>query len=99
MLASGTQDRGFTLDRSRRIFSGWKNPQHAFLWKGSKIICLMSQLWGMKKNPALFGNYEIAGKIPQFLPSLAERVVCLLVHSASSGEGRSLQGRGYNTLT
>jgi hypothetical protein len=27
MLASGTQDRGFF---------GRKNPQHAFLWKGSK---------------------------------------------------------------
>jgi hypothetical protein len=33
----------------------------------------------MKKNPALFGNYEIAGKTPYFLPSLAECVVCLLV--------------------
>jgi hypothetical protein len=29
MLASGTQDRGFKPDRSRRIFSGVKNPQRA----------------------------------------------------------------------
>jgi hypothetical protein len=29
MLASGTQDRGFKADRSRRIFSGVKNPK---LW-------------------------------------------------------------------
>jgi hypothetical protein len=29
MLASGTQDRGFAPDRSRRIFPCWKNPQHA----------------------------------------------------------------------
>jgi hypothetical protein len=28
-------------------FSGWKNPQHAFLWRGSKIIFPMSQLWDM----------------------------------------------------
>jgi hypothetical protein len=28
-------------------FSGWKNPQHAFRWRESKIICPMSQLWGM----------------------------------------------------
>jgi hypothetical protein len=35
MLASGTQDRGFAPDH------------HAFLRRGSKTICLMSQLWGM----------------------------------------------------
>jgi hypothetical protein len=31
-----------------------ENPQHAFLRRGSKIMCPMSQLWGMLKNPALF---------------------------------------------
>jgi hypothetical protein len=46
MLASGTQDRGFAPDRSRRIFPAGKNPQHAFLRRGSIIICPMSQLWG-----------------------------------------------------
>jgi hypothetical protein len=60
MMGSGTQDRGFA-------------PQHAFLRRGSKIICPMSQLWGMKKNPALFVNYEIAGQIP-LVPSFASRV-------------------------
>jgi hypothetical protein len=29
VLASGTQDRGFAPDRSRRIFHNGKNPQHA----------------------------------------------------------------------
>jgi hypothetical protein len=32
MLASGTQDRGFAPDRSRRIFPAGKNPQHAVLY-------------------------------------------------------------------
>jgi hypothetical protein len=70
MLASGTQDRGFAPDLSRRIL---KNPQHAFLRRGSKRICPMSQLWGMLKNPALFENSEIAGQI-RLVPSFASRV-------------------------
>jgi hypothetical protein len=39
MLASGTQVYGFKPGR--------KNPQHAFLQKGSKAVCLMSQICGM----------------------------------------------------
>ena len=46
MLASGTQVCGFKPGRSRWIFRG-KNPQHAFLRRGSKRICPMSQLCGM----------------------------------------------------
>jgi hypothetical protein len=46
MLASGTQDRG----RSRRIFFGRKNSQHAFLRKGSKVVCPMLML----KNPKIY---------------------------------------------
>ena len=37
MLAFGTQVRGFKAGRSRRDFSGRKNPQHAFLRKGSRL--------------------------------------------------------------
>jgi hypothetical protein len=44
MLASGTQDRGF----------GRKNPQHAFLRKGSKAVCPMSQICDMSKNPTTY---------------------------------------------
>jgi hypothetical protein len=29
------------------FFGHPKNPQYALLWRGSKIICPMSQLWGM----------------------------------------------------
>jgi hypothetical protein len=36
VLAFGTQVRGFKPGRSRRIFQGEKNPQHAFLRRGSK---------------------------------------------------------------
>jgi hypothetical protein len=49
-LVVGTQDRGFAPDRSRLIFSGEKNPQHAFLRKGSKAACPMSQICDMSKN-------------------------------------------------
>jgi hypothetical protein len=38
MLASGTQDRRFKPGQSHRIFSGVKNPKHAFLRKGSKAV-------------------------------------------------------------
>jgi hypothetical protein len=34
-------------------FFGRKNPQHAFLRKGSKAVCPMSQICGMLKNPAI----------------------------------------------
>jgi hypothetical protein len=53
MLDSGTQDRGFSPGRSRRIF-GRKKPQHAFLRKESKAVCPMSQICGMSKNPIIY---------------------------------------------
>jgi hypothetical protein len=46
-LAFGTQVRGFKPDRSRRIFQGEKNPQRAFLRKGSKTVGPMSFIYGM----------------------------------------------------
>jgi hypothetical protein len=48
MLASGTQDRGFAPGQRR------KNPQHAFLRKGSKAVCPMSQICGMLKSPIIY---------------------------------------------
>ena len=42
VLAFGTQVRGFKPGRSRRIFRGEKNPQHAFLRRGSKAVSPMS---------------------------------------------------------
>ena len=41
VLAFGTQVRGFKPGRSRRFF-GRKNPQCAFLRRGSKAVGLMS---------------------------------------------------------
>jgi hypothetical protein len=46
VLAFGTQVRGFKPGQSRRIFKGEKNPQHAFLRRGSKAVCPMSQIFG-----------------------------------------------------
>jgi hypothetical protein len=54
MLAPGTQNRGFAPGRSRRIFSGEKNHQYAFLRKGSIAVCPMSQICGMSKNPITY---------------------------------------------
>jgi hypothetical protein len=53
LLASGTRVRGFKPGRSRQIFSGEKNPQHAFLRKGSKAVCPISQICCMLKNPVI----------------------------------------------
>jgi hypothetical protein len=35
-------------------FFGRKNPQHAFLRRGSKAVCPMSQICGMLKNPVIY---------------------------------------------
>jgi hypothetical protein len=35
-------------------FFGRKNPQHAFLWKGSKTVCPILQICGMLKNPVIY---------------------------------------------
>jgi len=41
------EDRTIKPGRSRQNFSGRKNPQHAFLWRGSKAVGPMSQICGM----------------------------------------------------
>ena len=43
-------------------FFGSKNPQYAFLRKGSKRICPMFQLCGMSKNLAIYVNYGLLVK-------------------------------------
>ena len=47
MLASGTQVCGFKPGRNPLDFYGRKNPQHAFIRRGSKRIFPTSQLCGM----------------------------------------------------
>jgi hypothetical protein len=46
VLPLSTQVHGFKPGRSRQDFSGRKNPQHAFLQRGSKAIGPMSQICG-----------------------------------------------------
>jgi len=46
VLPLSTQVCGFKPCRSRQDFSGQKNPQHAFLRKGSKAMGPMSQICG-----------------------------------------------------
>ena len=43
-------------------FYGRKNPQHAFLRRGSKRICPMSQLCGMSNNLVIYVNYGLLAK-------------------------------------
>jgi hypothetical protein len=47
ILATGTRVRGSNLAEAVGFFGHPKNPQYAFLWMGSQIICPMSQLCGM----------------------------------------------------
>jgi hypothetical protein len=42
-----TQGRGFKPGRSRQDFSEQKNPQRAFLQRGSKAVDPMLQICGM----------------------------------------------------
>jgi hypothetical protein len=44
-------------------FFGQKNPQHAFLQRGSKAVCPMSQICGMLKTPGNYVEVEFSGKI------------------------------------
>jgi len=47
VLPLSTQVHGFHPGRSRQDFSGRKNPQHAFLRRGSKAVGPMSQICSM----------------------------------------------------
>jgi hypothetical protein len=52
MLASSTQVRGFF---------GRKNPQHAFLRRGSNAVCPMSQICSKLKNSTITVEVAIVG--------------------------------------
>jgi hypothetical protein len=72
MLACSSRVRGLKpLD-----FLWHKNPQHAFLRKGSKAVCPMLQICGMLKIPGFTWKLEsqaICGPfLARFLPSLTE---------------------------
>jgi hypothetical protein len=40
-----------------------KNSQHAFLWRGIRAACPMSQICGMLKNPVIYVEVGITGEI------------------------------------
>jgi hypothetical protein len=57
-------------------FFGRKNPQHAFLWKGSKAVCPMSQIFSMLKNPVITWKLDHRQNLPAMshpISSLANR--------------------------
>ena len=43
-------------------FFGRRNPQYAFLRRGSKRICPMSQLCAMSKNLIIYVKYRLLAK-------------------------------------
>jgi hypothetical protein len=76
-----------------RIFFGRKYPQHAFLRKGSKAICPMSQICGMLKNPVItwkLGHMQNSPAISRPISSLANRLSdACVAWSASGVDGRN----------
>jgi hypothetical protein len=97
MLASGTRVRGSD-------FFGQKNPQHAFLRKGSKAVCPMSQICGMLKNPVI--TWKLGHR--QNLPAISRPIVHLLLLGALALLGtwrhlaervRTSKGRGKQWQT
>jgi hypothetical protein len=90
ILTSGTQVRGFKPGRSRRIFPGEKNPQHAFLRRGSRAVCPMSQICDILNNSVI--KWQLRHKqnfsaISLPFSSLANRYLCV-VWSTSGFDGR-----------
>src|SRR5215475_13952843 len=83
-------------------FFGRKNPQHAFLRKGSKAVCPMSQLCGMKKNPTITVEVAIVrlnliGHFSPIIPHFANRDLSRrLMWSASGDELGKLKRGSYN---
>ena len=55
------------------FLKGDKNPQHAFLRKGSKIIGSMSQICGMLKNPGCISQAPFGHHFLPIVPPLAAR--------------------------
>jgi hypothetical protein len=79
MLTSGTQDRGFAPGRSRRNFRA-KNPQHAFLRKGSKAFAPCRRFAACKRSlndvkRSHFG--KITRPFSPTVPSFATRSACV----------------------
>jgi hypothetical protein len=86
MLASGTQVYRFKPGLSCRIFSGEKNPQHAFLRRESKAVCPMTQICGMLSR-IVWQN--LTG---HFSPILPRGLSLRLVWSASGDEWCTKRG-------
>src|SRR5215472_15266838 len=61
VLVSGTRSNPA---EAVRFFRAKKNPKHAFLRKGSKAVCPMSQICGMLKNPTVYrGSRKPSAKL------------------------------------
>ena len=52
-------------------FFGRKNPQHAFLRRGSKAVCPMSQICGMLKTPENYVEIGFSGEISRPFSSIS----------------------------
>ena len=63
---------------------GDKNPQHAVLWKGSKIIGPMSQICGMQKNPGFISQAPFGHHFSPIVPPLVTRGLPRVVDARDS---------------
>ena len=79
-------------------FFGRKNPQRAFLRRGSKRIFPMSQLCGMSKNLVIYVNYGFASKIPGIVSSFASRGLSLHLVCAAPLEMNEGTHSGKSTI-
>jgi hypothetical protein len=64
MLASGTQDRGFAPDRSRRNFPAGKIHSMPSFGRGSKIICPMLVTRTTKRSKMSKSSTMVQKNIP-----------------------------------
>jgi hypothetical protein len=64
---------GSNLAEAVGFLKGDKNPQHAFLQKGSKIIGPVSLICGMKKNPGCISQAPSGHHFSSIVPPLAAR--------------------------
>jgi hypothetical protein len=97
MLASGTQDRGFAPDRSGRIFPAGKiHSMPSFVGEVKQSVPCPS-FGACKRNPALFVNSEIAGRI-QLVPSSASGVRCVCDWYAAPLVVKEGSPRGEGTI-
>jgi len=89
VLPLSTQVRGLKPSRSRQEFSGRKDPQHAFLRRGSKTVGPVSQFAARKRSLNWRGSRNFRQNYRPFLthtvPPFATRISNVIVDMGVPG--------------